>query len=98
MKLCYEGLCGLKLADGLSMRASAVSQCVCLLAQAEEFGRKLAHQFPWSPAAGVAVGLALRRRYQTHSGNPSTATHRKQIIKVNSRRCSQHPQCSVRCA
>lgn len=53
-----------------------------LLTQAEEFGRKLAHQFPWSPAAGVAVGLALRRRYQSHSGNPSTAANRKQIIKV----------------
>ena len=53
-----------------------------LLIQAEEFGRKLAHQFPWSPAAGVAVGLALRRRYQSHSGNPSTAANRKQIIKV----------------
>ena len=52
------------------------------LLQSEEFGRKLAHQFPWSQAAGVAVGLALRRRYQSHSGLASTAAHRKQIIKV----------------
>ena len=56
-------------------------QCVCDM-QSEEFGRKLAHQFPWNPAAGIAVGLALRRRYQSHSGAPSVAAHRKQIIKV----------------
>lgn len=61
--------------------ASIVKQHLCFV-QAEEFGRKLAHQFPWSPAAGVAVGLALRRQHQTHSGNPSTASNRKQIIKV----------------
>lgn len=51
------------------------------LSKAEEFGRRLAHQFPWSPAASVAVGLALRRRYQGHSRAPSSADHRKQIIK-----------------
>lgn len=51
--------------------------------QAEEFGRRLAHQFPWSPAASVAVGLALRRRYQSHSGAPSLAAHRKEIIRVS---------------
>lgn len=42
----------------------------------------MAHQFPWSPAASVSVGLALRRRYQGHSGAPSLAAHRKQIIRV----------------
>ena len=52
------------------------------LLQSEEFGRRLAHQFPWSPAASVAVGLALRRRYQGHSGAPSLAAHRKEIIRV----------------
>ncbi|KAL3149277.1 Tetratricopeptide repeat protein 37, variant 2 [Trebouxia sp. C0010 RCD-2024] len=51
------------------------------LSKAEEFGRRLAHQFPWSPAASVAVGLALRRKYHGHSGAPSLAGHRKQIIK-----------------
>ncbi len=53
-----------------------------LLLQAEEFGRRLAHQFPWSPSASVALGLALRRRYLGQVGAPSLAAHRKQIIKV----------------
>ncbi len=60
------------------------------LLQAEEFGRRLAHQFPWSPAASVAVGLALRRRYQGHAGAPSLAAHRKEIIKVHFSCCSMH--------
>jgi len=54
-----------------------------LLSQAEEFGRRLAHQFPWSPSASVALGLALRRRYLGQVGAPSLAAHRKQIIKVH---------------
>lgn len=51
------------------------------LSKAEEFGRRLAHQFPWSPSASVALGLALRRRYLGQVGAPSLAAHRKQIIK-----------------
>jgi len=54
-----------------------------LLSQAEEFGRRLAQQFPWSPSASVALGLALRRRYLGQTGAPSLAAHRKQIIKVH---------------
>ncbi|KAL0054928.1 hypothetical protein WJX82_004665 [Trebouxia sp. C0006] len=51
------------------------------LSKAEEFGRRLAHQFPWSPSASVALGLALRRCYLGQVGAPSLAAHRKQIIK-----------------
>ncbi len=58
-------------------------QQVSLLSQAEEFGRRLAHQFPWSPSASVALGLALRRCYLGQVGAPSLAAHRKQIIKVH---------------
>ena len=61
-----------------------------LLSQAEEFGRRLAHQFPWSPSASVALGLALRRRYLGQVGAPSLAAHRKQIIKVH-----HHTLCSL---
>ena len=75
--------------DDLAASHAAPCLTLLLLVQAEEFGRKLAHQFPWSPAAGVAVGLALRRRYQSHSGNPSTAANRKQIIKVRRSRQTQ---------
>ncbi|KAK9814721.1 hypothetical protein WJX72_010484 [[Myrmecia] bisecta] len=47
----------------------------------EEFGMKLAHQFPWTPAAAVAVGLALRRRFLSDPEAPSTIGRRKQITK-----------------
>ena len=45
----------------------------------EQFGMKLAHQFPWAPSAAVAVGLALRRRFLSDPDAPSTATRRRQI-------------------
>ena len=45
----------------------------------EQFGMKLAHQFPWAPAAAVAVGLALRRRFLSDPDAPSTLTRRRQI-------------------
>ena len=48
----------------------------------EDFGRKLAHQFPWSPAAYVAVGLALRRRLLADPKAPSQLGKRRQITKV----------------
>jgi superkiller protein 3 len=47
----------------------------------EDFGRKLAHQFPWSPAAYVAVGLALRRRLMADPKAPSQLGKRRQITK-----------------
>lgn len=48
----------------------------------EQFGMKLAHQFPWAPAAKVAVGLALRRRYLSDPDAPSKFNRRKQIMEV----------------
>ena len=51
-------------------------------AQVEDFGRKLAHQFPWVPAAYVAVGLALRRRFLSDPEAPSTIARRRQITKA----------------
>ncbi|KAK9826861.1 hypothetical protein WJX81_001210 [Elliptochloris bilobata] len=48
----------------------------------EDFGRKLAHQFPWAPAAYVAVGLALRRRFLSDPEAPSTLARRRQITKA----------------
>lgn len=50
--------------------------------QVEDFGRKLAHQFPWVPAAYVAVGLALRRRFLSDPEAPSTIARRRQITKA----------------
>ena len=52
------------------------------VAQVEECGMKLAHQFPWAAGAYVAVGLALRRRELSHPDVPSSALKRKQITKV----------------
>lgn len=88
---CTPPVCvgpGLILSSALSVQqlcscAPALTDLYLNWVQAEEFGRRLAHQFPWSPAASVAVGLALRRRYQGHSGAPSMAAHRKQIIRVS---------------
>ena len=51
-------------------------------ARVEQFGMKLAHQFPWSPAAKVAVGLALRRRFLSDPDAPSKLNRRKQIMEV----------------
>ncbi len=48
----------------------------------KDFGRRLAHQFPWSPAAFVAVGLALRRRQMTEPGAPSSLAKRRRIAQV----------------
>ena len=48
----------------------------------EQFGMKLAHQFPWAPSAAVAVGLALRRRFLSDPDAPSTATRRRQITST----------------
>lgn len=45
----------------------------------EAFGMKLAHQFPWAPAASVGVGLALRRRFLADPDAPSTLSRRRQI-------------------
>ena len=53
--------------------------------QVEDFGRKLAHQFPWVPAAYVAVGLALRRRFLSDPEAPSTIARRRQITKARMR-------------
>ena len=55
--------------------------------QVEDFGRKLAHQFPWVPAAYVAVGLALRRRFLSDPEAPSTIARRRQITKARTRLC-----------
>jgi hypothetical protein len=46
----------------------------------EDFGLKLAHQFPWAPASAVAVGLALRRRFLSDPEAPSTTTRRLQVL------------------
>lgn len=51
--------------------------------QVEDFGMKLAHQFPWAPAAAVALGLALRRRFLSDPDTPSTVTRRLQVTKVH---------------
>lgn len=51
--------------------------------QVEDFGMKLAHQFPWTAAAAVAVGLALRRRFLSDPDSPSTVTRRLQVTKVS---------------
>ena len=48
----------------------------------KDFGRRLAHQFPWSPAAFVAVGLALRRQQMTEPGAPSSLAKRRRIAQV----------------
>ena len=54
-----------------------------VVARVEQFGMKLAHQFPWTPAAGVAVGLALRRRFLGDPDAISKLTRRKQIMAVS---------------
>lgn len=64
----------------LSPVKATVSETVVM--RVESFGMKLAHQFPWNPAAAVAVGLALRRRFLSDPNMPSTYDRRKQIIKV----------------
>ena len=53
-----------------------------VVARVEQFGMKLAHQFPWIPAAGVAVGLALRRRFLSDPEAVSHLTRRQQIMAV----------------
>ncbi|EIE19817.1 hypothetical protein COCSUDRAFT_83558 [Coccomyxa subellipsoidea C-169] len=53
-----------------------------VLTKVEDFGMKLAHQFPWAPAAAVAVGLALRRRFLSDPDTPSTVTRRLQVTKT----------------
>jgi len=53
-----------------------------VVTKVEDFGRKLAHQFPWAPAAYVAVGLALRRRFLSDPEAPSTLARRRQITKA----------------
>ena len=54
-----------------------------VVARVEQFGMKLAHQFPWNPAAGVAVGLALRRRFLSDPEAVSHLTRRQQIMAVS---------------
>ena len=49
-----------------------------VITKVEDFGLKLAHQFPWAPASAVAVGLALRRRFLSDPEAPSTVTRRLQ--------------------
>ena len=53
-----------------------------VLTKVEDFGIKLAHQFPWTPAAAVAVGLALRRRFLSSPDAPSGVVRRLQVTKV----------------
>lgn len=53
-----------------------------VLTKVEDFGIKLAHQFPWAPAAAVAVGLALRRRFLSSPDAPSGVVRRLQVTKV----------------
>ena len=53
-----------------------------VVARVEQFGMKLAHQFPWTPASAVAVGLALRRRFLGDPDAVSKLTRRKQIMAV----------------
>ena len=48
----------------------------------EAFGKKLAHQFPWDPAAMVSIGLAMRRRFLSDPLAPSTRSRRQQIMRV----------------
>jgi hypothetical protein len=48
----------------------------------EDIGLKLAHQFPWNPAAYVAVGLAHRRRHLSDPHRPSSIVQRRQVAKV----------------
>ena len=54
-----------------------------VLTKVEDFGIKLAHQFPWAPAAAVAVGLALRRRFLSSPDAPSGVVRRLQVTKVD---------------
>ena len=49
-----------------------------VITKVEDFGLKLAHQFPWAPTSAVAVGLALRRRFLSDPEAPSTVTRRLQ--------------------
>jgi hypothetical protein len=53
-----------------------------VVTRVEDFGMKLAHQFPWNPAAAVAIGLALRRRFLSDPDSPSTVSRRLQVTKV----------------
>ena len=53
-----------------------------VVTKVEQFGMKLAHQFPWNAAAGVAVGLALRRRFLADPEAVSKLTRRQQIMAV----------------
>ena len=62
-------------------------------ARVEQFGMKLAHQFPWSPASKVAVGLALRRRFLSDPDAPSKLTRRKQIMEVGALLNSEIANC-----
>ena len=59
-----------------------------VVARVEQFGMKLAHQFPWNPAAGVAVGLALRRRFLSDPEAVSHLTRRQQIMAVSADSCT----------
>jgi hypothetical protein len=70
----------LDVGDVVSPPKATPSETVVM--RVESFGMKLAHQFPWNPAASVAVGLALRRRFLSDPNMPSTYIRRKQIIKV----------------
>ncbi|CAK0785762.1 hypothetical protein CVIRNUC_008973 [Coccomyxa viridis] len=53
-----------------------------VLTKVEDFGIKLAHQFPWAPTAAVAVGLALRRRFLSSPDAPSGVVRRLQVTKT----------------
>ncbi|KAK9918866.1 hypothetical protein WJX75_007651 [Coccomyxa subellipsoidea] len=53
-----------------------------VVTKVEDFGMKLAHQFPWAPASAVALGLALRRRFLSDPDTPSTVTRRLQVTKT----------------
>lgn len=50
-----------------------------VITKVEDFGLKLAHQFPWAAASAVSVGLALRRRFLSDPEAPSTVTRRLQV-------------------
>lgn len=65
-----------------------------VLTKVEDFGIKLAHQFPWAPAAAVAVGLALRRRFLSSPDAPSGVVRRLQVTKVRVLAGSQDCICS----
>lgn len=81
------GACGAQLAETVQQEQEAAANGIGsdgrpVVTKVEDFGMKLAHQFPWAPASAVAVGLALRRRFLSDPDSPSTVTRRLQVTKV----------------